>query len=48
MELGDLRGEGARQDNRMTFKKNKMYQGSSEDPYGAIITLVENVLNNLL
>lgn len=31
---------------RMTLKKQ--YQGSSKDPSRAIITLVENVLNNLL
>lgn len=31
----------------MTFKK-KQHQGSSKDPLRAIITLVENVPNNLL
>lgn len=39
---------GARGENYIKNKKKTQYQRSSKDPLRAIITLVENVLNNLL
>lgn len=42
--MDDVRGR--REGESITFKKQ--YQGTFKDPLRAIITMVENVLNNLL